>query len=104
MRNDGPPLVSPTDQLEKEIGSDAVEGKVAHLVDNEELGLTEGSRTGRDLLGEKVGDLPGGQEVDVLSLGDGGQPQGDGQVGLSHPWWAQEDDVLSVGDDVRVVA
>ena len=42
-----------------------------------------------------------GEKVDVVALGDGGHSQGDGQVGLAHARWPQEQDVLTVGQEAH---
>jgi len=42
--HDGAALVAATHQLEEEVGGGTVEGEVAHLVDDEELGLAEGGQ------------------------------------------------------------
>src|SRR3989304_1187251 len=60
--DDGAALVAASHQLEQEVCGGPVEGEVAHLVDNEELGLAEGGQAGRHLLWQEGGEPAGGGE------------------------------------------
>jgi len=102
-QDQGPLLVTPRDELEKQMGAVAVDGDVADLVDDQELGLAVELEPLLDAvlgIGPSQGsnERHGLGEAGPVALGDGLDPQGDGQVGLSHPGRSQQDDVLPVGD------
>ena len=98
-----PLLVAARDELEEQMGAVTVDGDVADLVDDQELGLAVKLEPLLDAvlgigLGQRGDQRHGLGEAGPIALGDGLDPQGHGQVGLADPRGSQQDDVLPVGD------
>lgn len=87
-KNDAALLITTRDQLKEELGGHAVEGEVADFVQDEEFGFAQGVQTMTEtvFLGitmQHLEQIDHGEEVDAVSLQDGGHAQGDGEVGFS---------------------
>jgi len=102
-QDQGPLLVAPRDELEEQMSPVTVNGDVADLVDDQELGLAEELEPLLDAVlgigpGQRGNERHGLGEAGPVALGDGLDAQGHGQMGFAHPGRPQQDDVLPVGD------
>ena len=103
-QDQGPLFVAPRDELKEQMGTVTVDGDVADLVDDQQFGLTVELEPFFNTvlsigLGQRGNQRHGLGEAGPVTLGDGLDPQGDGQVGLSDSGRPQQDDVLAVGDE-----
>lgn len=100
----GAALVAAADELEEQMRRIGLEGQIAELVDDQELGLG----IVREPLLEPALAMGLGQlgderrrrrEQDRVAGDDGFPPDGDGQMGLADAGRAQEQDGLAIGDE-----
>lgn len=99
-----PLLIAFGDELEEQAGVHWIEGEVANLIDDEELGLGKGGQLTVqavlvDGFGEATGEVKCGGEVHAVPEFGSTHEQTDGQMCLPDPWWSQEDDVSTLGEE-----
>src|SRR6266581_1404196 len=101
---DGALLVAAGDELEEQVGGQTVEGQVADLVDDEELGLDEELEPFLETAlgvgpGEGGDESGGGGERGAVTESTRLEPDADGEVGLADARGTEEQDVVGVGDE-----
>ena len=104
--DDGALFVALGDDLEEEVGAVFVQGDVAEFVENEqiwaEVSLDLGFEAVVGLGSEQIiDDFDGGGEENTVAVEAGLVAQCGGQMGLSEPAAAEEDDVAFVGDEAE---
>ena len=104
--DDAPPFVRVGDDPVEQPGPVDVEGHVAELVEDEQVGFVDVAEHGVEAavafgLAELEHELGGGQEPDAHVPFDGLHAQGGGQMGLAAPGPAVEHEVLGLGDEVQ---
>ena len=98
--DDGPALVAARDELEEKVGPLAVNGDVADLVDDEDLGLGQELQAFvpailRQGLAEG-GDLPRGRgEQRAVAVLTCFEPERDGQMGLADAGRTEQEDIVA---------
>src|SRR5712691_4845250 len=97
-------LVAASDELEEEMRRSLLEGQIAELVDDQELGLgVEGELVGELAVelgaGERTEQRGGaGEEYGMARLDDGASER-DGEMSLAHARWPEEEHVFGLGDE-----
>src|SRR5207302_5507084 len=81
-----------------------LEGQIAELVEDEELGLgVEGELVGKLAIelsaGERTEQRGGAGEKHRVARLDDGASEGDGEVGLADAGWSEEEHILRLGDE-----
>src|SRR2546427_727942 len=92
-------LVAASDELEEEMRRSLLEGQIAELVEDEELGLGVESELVGELAielgaGERAEQRGGAGEKHRMTRLDDGASEGDGEVGLADPWRSEEQHIL----------
>ena len=99
-----PFFIPPGDELKKKVSSVPVDRDITDLVYYQQLRLAIELQPLLDPvlrvgLGQGSDERHGLGEVGPVAFGDGLDAQGHGQVSLAYAWRAQEDDVLTIGDE-----
>ena len=94
-------LIAIGDELEEEIGFPAVHGQVAGFIDDHQAGAQISLPLALGFLEFTDQGVHRG-EVDLESMAARLDRQGDGQMGLAHPWRTQEDDVFVLGQEGQI--
>jgi hypothetical protein len=94
------------DDLEEHVGGVVAKGEIAHLVDDEHMGMKVvvecfGEATGASGVGELLDELHGRGEASLEAVLDGSVGDADGESSLPGSGGSGQDEVASFGDEFR---